>query len=81
MGYFCNNPKHPEEALALPRTPNIKTVLTIFLKHLEGALALEKAYEHNINKNMHLQYISPRVRQPLPQPYSIKILSRYTTFQ
>ena len=33
---------------------------------MEGALALEKAYEHNINKNMHLQYISPRVRQPLP---------------
>jgi hypothetical protein len=66
MGYFCNNPKHPEEAFALPRMPRIKTVLAIFLKHLEGALALEKAHEHNINKNMHLQYISPRVRQPLP---------------
>jgi hypothetical protein len=79
MGYFCNNPKHPEEAFALPRMPRIKTVLTIFLKHLEGALALEKAHEHNINKNMHLQYISPRVRQPLPQPYSIRILSRHTT--
>ena len=66
MGYFCNNPKHPEEAFALPRMPRIKTVLIIFLKHLEGALALEKAHEHNINKNMHLQYISLRVRQPLP---------------
>ena len=66
MGYFCNNPKHSEEAFALPRMPRIKTVLTIFLKPPEGALALEKAYELNINKNMHLQYISPRVRQPLP---------------
>jgi len=41
MGYFCNNPKHPEEAF--PRMPRIKTVLTIFLKPLEGVLALEKA--------------------------------------
>ena len=81
MGYFCNNSKHPGEAFALLRMPRIRTVLTICLKHLEGALAFEKAYEHNINKNMHLQYISPRVRQPLPQPYSITILSRHTTLQ
>lgn len=45
--------------MTLLRMPRVKTLLTVFLKHLEGVLALEKAHEHNINKNMHLQYISP----------------------